>query len=120
MDPGAHAVELSARAYLAAAQDRDYDALWRLMSRAAQAIMLSTAKAEGLATDNGPAALQALMSLQATDQRAPDDVAIEVVSPTRTLPRSPSARHPNRQLCRSSTRMGTGKLGVQGLHAPKA
>jgi hypothetical protein len=45
MDPEAHAVESSAHIYLTASENRDYAALWHLMSRGAQALVVATVEA---------------------------------------------------------------------------
>jgi hypothetical protein len=48
------------------------------MSRPAQAVAVATARAEGVATENGPVALKALLEREIGSLHAPDDVAIEV------------------------------------------
>ncbi len=113
MDPHPGAVGSSAREYLAAAESGDYAALWRLMSRGAQAIVVATARAEGLAAENGPAALERLMKLGTGRPCEPGDVAIEVVSLDRDVAQvmisSPSRGETD--TLRSSLRTANGRPG---------
>lgn len=78
MDPEATAVEASARAYLTASRNADYDALWHLMSRGAQSITLASASDYGLPAENGPAMLEAFYR-QSVPAQGPADISIHVV-----------------------------------------
>jgi hypothetical protein len=103
--------------YLTAAENRDYAELWRLMSRDAQAIMVASARAEGLSTTEGPAAVEALLKSETGSTDGLRDIAVEVIDlvgdVAEVMVGSPVAESTTLPFVLED---GEWKLGVQGLH----
>ena len=121
VDSEADAVEASARAYVRAAENRDHIALWRLMSRDAQALVVATATAEGVGVREGPDVLEGLLKRDIGAPFGLGDLEIQVVARDGHVAEVTFtySSQPESVSLPFVLEDGEWKLGIKGLDRPK-